>query len=104
VEKETGMNSITRTRTLTATTMFATVAAVLVGGANAMIPKEEGEVILTRPVAAVAATGSQYSVMSSHLAGLLRAAQTRDREAGALGGQPTTTKPDAGTTGYRGLP
>jgi hypothetical protein len=86
-----GMYDIRKTRMLLATAVFAAVAAVCTGAANARIPNEEGEAIRAQPAAAVTATGSQHSVMSSHLTGLLRAAQTRDRESGALSGQSTTS-------------
>jgi hypothetical protein len=80
------MYDITKTRMLLTTAVFASVAAVFAGGANARIPEGDGSGIGVEPVAVVAATGSQYSVMSSRLTGLLRAAQTRDRESGALSG------------------
>jgi hypothetical protein len=96
-----GMYDITRTRMLMATAVFAAVAAVFAGGANARALDEDGSGIGAQPAAAVTATGSQYSVMSSRLKGLLRAAQTRDRESGALSGQPTSAKPgDPGTIPY----
>ena len=91
------MYDITRTRMLMATAALAAVAAVFCGSANARIPNDDDSVIRAEPTGAVAATGNQQIVMSSRLRGLLRAAQTRDRESGALGGQPTEAK--AGVSG-----
>ena len=50
------MYDITKTGMLLTTAVFAAVAAVFVGGANARILNEEGEVIRAQPAAAVAAT------------------------------------------------
>jgi hypothetical protein len=130
------MYDITKTRMLLTTAVFAAVAAVFAGGANARALAEDGSSIGAEPVAPVAAVAatvdplaeswligqglsldevkswtagacsqevkaascyamfertspnvSQFSRQaSSRLAGLLRAAQTRDRESGALSG------------------
>ena len=63
------MYDITKTGMLLATAVFAAVAAVFVGGANARIPNEEGEVIRAQPAAAVAATVDPLA--ASRLTGLL---------------------------------
>jgi hypothetical protein len=78
------MYDITKTRMLLTTAVFASVAAVFTSGANARIPDEDGSGIGAEPVAVVAATVDPLA--SSRLTGLLRAAQTRDRESGALSG------------------
>ena len=63
------MYEISKRPTLMATAVFAAVAAVFVGGANARIPNEEGEVIRAQPAAAVAATVDPLA--ASRLTGLL---------------------------------
>ena len=73
------MYDMTKTRMLLTTAVFAAVAAVFAGGANARIPEGGAE-----PVGAVAAPVDPQA--SSRLEGLLRAARTRDRESGALSG------------------
>ena len=78
------MYDITKTRTLLTMAVFAAVAAVFASGANARIPEEDGSGIGKKSVAGIAATVDPLA--SSRLTGLLRAAQTRDRESGALSG------------------
>jgi hypothetical protein len=79
------MYDITKTRMLLTTAVFAAVAAVFAGGASARIPEEDGSDIGAEPVAVVVAPVDPLA--SSRLAGLLRAARTRDRESGALSGE-----------------
>ena len=78
------MYDITKTRMLLTMAVFAAVAAVFAGGGNARIPEEDGSGIGVEPVEGIAATIDPLA--SSRLTGLLRAAQTRDRESGALSG------------------
>jgi hypothetical protein len=81
-----GMYDIAKTRVLLTTAVFALVAALYAGGANARIPDEDG------PTAKVSQLSGQAS---SKFTGLLRAARTRDQESGAPSGQATTAKPAA---------
>ena len=90
------MNDITKTRILLTTAFFASVAAVFSGGANARIPDEDGPGIGAEPVAAIPAMVDPLA--SSRLTGLLRAAQTRDRESGALSGADATPAGAQGIT------
>ena len=62
------MYDITKTRMLLTTALFAAVAAVFAGGANARIPNEEGEVIRAQSPAAVTATVNPLA--SSGLTGI----------------------------------
>ena len=79
------MNDIARTRMLLTTAVFAATAAVFAGGANARIPEADGSGFGAEPVAVAAPTVDRLA--SSRLAGLLRAARTRDRESGAPSGE-----------------
>ena len=71
------MYDITKTRILLTTAVFAAVAAVFAGAANARIPNDEGEVIRTQPAAAVAATVEPLA--SSRLTDLLSSLSPQER-------------------------
>jgi hypothetical protein len=71
------MHDITKTRILLTTAVFAAVAAVFAGGANARIPEEDGSGIGVEPVAVVGATVDPLA--SSSLTGLLSSLSPKER-------------------------